>query len=305
MFQVPPSVEAKIFARLPDKFRNPKKRSRWIEIRRRGVDTHSFFEGPSFDRDGNLYVVDLAYSRIFRISPNRTFTLIADYDGEPNGLKIHRDGRIFVADHRLGLLQLDPDTGSLNPILERAFLESFKGLNDLIFDKDGTLYFTDQGETGMNDPTGRVYRRFPDGRLQLLLNNVPSPNGIALSPDETLLYVAATRGNCIWRVPIETTGEVSRAGIFIQLSGGLAGPDGIAVDAKGGLIACINGFGTVWAFSRLGEPQLRIHSPEGLATTNCAFGGPDNKTLFITESSSGSILAVDMEVPGLPLFSHA
>lgn len=304
MFQAPPDVKAKIFAQLPDEFRKPNKKSRWVDIRRRGVQTHSFFEGPSFDRAGNLYIVDLAYSRIFRIAPEGTFTLIADYDGEPNGLKIHRDGRIFVADHRLGLLELDPATGDFRPILERPFLESFKGLNDLVFDKNGTLYFTDQGETGMNDPTGRVFRRFADGRLQLLLNNVPSPNGIALSPDESLLYVAATRGNCIWRVPIETTGEVSRAGIFIQLSGGLAGPDGIAVDASGGLVTCINGFGTVWLFSRLGEPLLRIRSPEGLATTNCAFGGADNKTLFITESASGSILSVDLEVPGLPLFSH-
>ena len=304
MFQAPPEVVAKVFVSLPDEFRKPKKASRWIEIRRRGEHTHSFFEGPSFDRAGNLYIVDLAYSRIFRIAPDGAFELIADYDGEPNGLKIHRDGRIFVADHRHGLLQLHPDSGLLDPLLERPFLESFKGLNDLVFDKDGTLYFTDQGETGMNDPTGRVYRRFPDGRLQLLLDNVPSPNGIAFNPDESLLYVAATRGNCVWRVPIETTGEVSRAGIFVQLSGGLAGPDGIAVDEAGGLIACINGFGTVWVFSKLGEPLLRIRSPKGLATTNCAFGGASNKTLFITESASGSILSVDLEVPGLPLFSH-
>lgn len=304
MFRAPPEVTASLFARLPEKFYNPRKRSRWIEVRRRGVHTHSFLEGPSFDRSGNLYVVDLAYGRIFRISPEGDFTLVADYDGEPNGLKIHRDGRIFVADHRLGLLLLDPETGSLTPYVDRPLLESFKGLNDLVFASDGALYFTDQGETGVNDPTGRVYRLSPEGRLELLLDNVPSPNGIALSPEETQLYVAATRGNCVWRVPIETTGQISRAGVFIQLSGGMAGPDGIAVDERGGLIVCINGLGTVWVFDHLGEPRLRVRSPEGLSTTNCAFGGSSNKTLFVTESMSGSILAADLDVAGLQLFSH-
>lgn len=304
MFGAPREVTASVFARLPEEYRKPQKESSWIRIRRRGVHTHSFLEGPSFDREGNLYVVDLAYGRIFRISPEGVFTLVADYDGEPNGLKIHRDGRIFVADHRRGILLLDPRTGNLEPIVERPFLESFKGLNDLVFAADGTLYVTDQGETGINDPSGRVYRLSADGRLEMILNNVPSPNGIAFSPDQSLLYVAATRGNAIWRAPIESTGDISRVGIFIQLSGGLAGPDGIAVDEQGGLAVCINGFGTVWVFNRLGEPLLRIRSPEGIATTNCAFGGIDNRRLFITESETGTILSVDLEIPGLKLYSH-
>src|SRR5690606_33539243 len=95
---------------------------------------------------------------------------------------------------------------------------------------------------------------------------------------------------------------VSKSGTFIQLSGGMAGPDGLAVDAEDNLLVCHMGMGTVWKFSRLGEPLLRIRSPKGLLTSNCAFGGPDYKTLFITDSESGAILCVDLDVPGKPTY---
>ena len=210
----------------------------------------------------------------------------------------------MIADHRRGLLALDPESRAISPLLERRHLESFKGLNDLVYAANGDLYFTDQGETGMHDPSGRVFRLTHDGRIELLVGTVPSPNGIALSPDESILYVAATRGNAIWRLPIEVDGSVSRAGIFIQLSGGLAGPDGLAVDEAGNLAVCVNGLGTVWLFSRLGEPMLRIKVPEGLATTNAAFGGAERRNLYITEGETGTVLVAELPVPGTALYSH-
>jgi gluconolactonase len=303
MFAAPPEVVAEVFTELPASIK-PRSQSRWAEIRRRGKPAHSFLEGPAFDREGRLYVVDLANGRIYRISPKGEFELICEYDGEPNGLQVHRDGHIVIADHRLGLLNLDPQTGVVRPLLERNLLESFRGLNDLVFADNGDLYFTDQGETGLHDPTGRVYRLTAGGKLDLLLANVPSPNGIALNPDESVLYVAATRGNCVWRVPIEVTGAISRVGIFVQLSGGLAGPDGLATDSAGNLVICVNGLGTAWVVSRLGEPVIRIRSPRGLATTNAAFGGVDGRTLYILESETGTVLKVGMEHAGRRLFSH-
>ena len=79
----------------------------------------------------------------------------------------------------------------------------------------GNLYFTDQGQTGLHDPTGRLYRLRPDGRLDLLLSNVPSPNGVALSPDERVLYLGVTRGNQVWRVPLldDGSGSILRAAL--------------------------------------------------------------------------------------------
>ena len=107
--------------------------------------------------------------------------MVAEYDGWPNGLKIHKDGRIFIADYKNGIMVMDPVTGKVRPYLERANLERFKAVNDLFFGARGEMYFTDQGLTGLHDPTGRVFRVTPEGRVDCLLDNVPSPNGLVLN----------------------------------------------------------------------------------------------------------------------------
>lgn len=83
----------------------------------------------------------------------------------------------------------------MRPKLTRRNLERFKGPNDLIVASNGDVYFTDQGQTGVTDPTGRVYRLSPNGKLDTLLDNGVSPNGLVLSLDERVLYVAMTRAN--------------------------------------------------------------------------------------------------------------
>src|SRR6516162_5656623 len=115
----------------------------------------------------------------------------------------------------------DPRSGKVEAFLDRPHGERFKGLNDLVFARNGDLYFTDQGESGLHDPTGRVYRLRADGRLELLLRNVPSPNGLVLTPNEDVLYLTVTRNNAVWRVPLLADGNLGRVGIFIQLSGGM------------------------------------------------------------------------------------
>lgn len=298
MFAAPPVLKTEVFARLPDSMRthdNPRHQS--------GVPRDSFLEGPSFDRSGNLFCVNIPYGEVLKVTPAGEWSVVARYDGEPNGLKIHRDGRIFVADHKQGLMLIDPASGKVEAFFDRPHRERFKGLNDLIFDSHGNLYFTDQGETGLQDPTGRLYRLHPNGRLDLLLDNVPSPNGLVLTPHEDVLYLAVTRGNAVWRVPLHPDGSVGRVGLFIQLSGGM-GPDGMAIDAQGNLAVCHVGYGSVWLFSRLGKPLYELPSCTGHATTNAAYGGPDGRTLFITESETGTILKAELEVPGLTLFSH-
>jgi gluconolactonase len=298
VFAAPPVLNTEVFARVPDAFRaqeDPRHQS--------GIARDCFIEGPSFDRDGNLYIVNIPYGQVLRVSPSGEFTLIATYDGEPNGLKIHRDGRIFLADHKQGLMVLDPASGHVGVHCDRPNRERFKGLNDLIFDSHGNLYFTDQGETGMHDPTGRLYRLHPNGRLDLLLDNVPSPNGLVLTPDEQILYLAVTRGNAVWRVPLYPDGSVGRVGIFIQMSGG-TGPDGMAIDSEGNLAVCHVGMGSVWLFSKFGRPLYELPSCTGHATTNAAYGGPDGKTLYITESETGTILKAELAVRGKEMYSH-
>ena len=303
MFPAPEIQDTEIFAELPAEFRRPR-RSAWADANQGGRQIDSFLEGPSFDAEGNLYVVDIPHGRVFRISPDGVFALIAEYDGEPNGLKIYRDGRIFLADYKNGLLILDPRTGSVAPLVERRSTERFKGLNDLFFASNGDLYFTDQGQTGLQDPSGRVFRLTAAGRLDLVLDKIPSPNGLVMDVEETTLFVAVTRGNCIWRVPLHADGSTTKVGLFIQLSGGI-GPDGLAIDEAGNLAVAHAGLGTVWQFDRLGQPTRRIRSCTGLATTNLAYGRGDRKTLYVTESATGTVLRARMNAPGKAMFGSA
>ncbi|GLI24922.1 gluconolactonase [Xanthobacter flavus] len=304
MFAAPPAVVARPFVVMPDALRIEGRRSEWSEVQFGGVPLTTFLEGPSFDRAGNLWVVDIPWGRLIKVTPQGKVSVEAEYDGEPNGLKFHKDGRGFIADHRHGIMVFDPATGRVEPYLERAMLQRFKGVNDLIFAANGDLYFTDQGQTGLHDPSGCLYRLRADGRLDCVLKGIPSPNGLVLNKAETVLFLAVTRANAIWRVPLMRDGTASKVGTFIQLSGG-GGPDGLAIDEEDNLVICHMGLGSVWLFSALGEPMLRIRSPEGHLTTNCAFGGPDNKTLFITESKTGTILCADLPVPGRRMYSHA
>lgn len=303
LYPPPQVLTAEVWTRVPDPLRKRGRRTDWTDASRMGDHPHSFLEGPSFDRQGNLYVVDIPFGRVFRISPQAEWTVVTEYDGNPNGLKIHRDGRIFLADYKNGLMLLDPASGKVTPILERRHLERFKGLNDLVFASNGDAWFTDQGPTGMHDPTGRVYRLGADGRLDRILDNAPSPNGLVLNLNETQLWLAVTRANCIWRVNLHEDGTVYKAGVFIQLSGA-TGPDGLALDERGDLAIAHVGGGQVWLMSPLGEPLFRIRSPVGLMTTNLAYGGPQRRHLYITESETGSILRVELPVPGRLMYSH-
>ena len=97
----------------------------------RAQPTDCFIEGPSFDADGNLYIVDIPFGRIFRIAPDGKWSLVVEYEGWPNGLKIGRDGRILVADYRHGIMELDAKAGRMRPVLTSRNSESFKGCNDL------------------------------------------------------------------------------------------------------------------------------------------------------------------------------
>src|SRR6202790_1142538 len=156
MYAAPRNIETQIFATLPEELRFRNRTSGLSKFVEGEFD--SFLEGPSFDRLGNLYCVDLAFARIFCVDTNGKFHVVAEYDGAPNGLKI-------------------------------------KGPNDLVFSPAGDLYFTDQGMSDLINATGRIFRLRADGRLDLLLDKLPSPYGITLDPSGRVLYVALTRAN--------------------------------------------------------------------------------------------------------------
>jgi gluconolactonase len=306
IFAPPPVIEAEIFARLPDHLRIEGVETEWSRSRG-GGPLHSFLEGPAFDKAGNLYCTDLNHSRIFRISPAGEWEVFAAYDGGPNGLKIHRDGRIIVVDRKYGVIAFDPATGQRSTVIDRQGGAPFNGLNDLCFADNGDLYFTDPGRSNLRHPIGRVMRLAADGTCTVVADDIAYPNGLVLSPGQETLFVAVTRSQQVLRITLtpDASGEHHYPyGCFLQLSGGLAGPDGMAVDRDGGLAVAHAGFATVWLFNRLGEPTARIASPAGIRTTNVAYGGPDGRDLYITESEAGVILRARVPVPGRPMFSH-
>ena len=300
LLQAPEVRGTEVFTRMPDRFRRTGVRSDWADANRGGQPTDSFLEGPVFDGAGNLYVSDIPFGRIFRIDPRGEWEQVAQWDGEPNGLKFLNERELLVTDYRNGLMACDIRTGAVRPYLDRRNSERFKGVNDLVFDSTGNLYFTDQGQTGLHDPTGRLYRLRPNGQLDLLLANVPSPNGVALSPDERVLYLGVSRGNQVWRVPLLPDGSVSKVSAFFT-SYGPSGPDGLAVDEAGRLVVANPGLGVAWVLNHRAEPEVVLRSCAGASLTNIAFGGPERKTLYCTESVSGSVLRATLEHAGLPL----
>lgn len=305
----PAVVQARVLTRVPDAFRR-RGRTDWSDANKGGQEVDSFLEGPTFDRDGNLYVVDIPFGRIFRVTPALEWQVVVQYDGWPNGLALHRDGALWIADYRRGLLRLEAGalrkdgSGSPVPVLGHRNSESFRGLNDLTFDPQGRLYFTDQGQTGLHDPTGRVYRYDLERKtLDLVMHGVPSPNGVVLDAAGKVLFVAVTRANQVWRGPILGDGTVSKVGAFRTFFGA-SGPDGMAVDAEGRIVVAHASLGGAFVLNAMGEVTHFVKSPAGSTVTNVAYR-PGTSKLVLAESETGTILEADLPARGAALFSHA
>jgi gluconolactonase len=288
--ETPPRlIETQVYSAMPAEFRR-KQRTEWADANRPGAMTDCFIEGPSFDAEGNLYVVDIPFGRIFRITPDKHWSLVVEYDGWPNGLKISPDGRILVADYRRGIMEFAASEGRMRKVLTSRNSESFKGCNDLHLAGNGDIYFTDQGQTGLHDPTGRVYRLKTDGRLDCLINTGISPNGLVLDRDEAVLFVAMTRDNAVWRMPFMKDGSISKVGRFCSLFGP-SGPDGMTMDGAGRLFVAHASLGHVFVYAPNGELIARIKSCAGQSCTNVALR---DDRLYITESVTGTVLVADI-----------
>lgn len=282
-------TEATVWSELPARLRRPDVRTQWADANlRQAVDC--FLEGPDFDSEGRMHVVDIPFGRILRVEIDGAWTVVAEYDGWPNGLKCQADGTLLVADYKRGLVRVHVD-GQVSELLSGRHSERFRGVNDLTQSRGGVLFFTDQGQSGLHDPSGKVYRWRPDEdeTPALVLDRIPSPNGLVLNPSGSQIYLAVTRENAIWRLPLQADGSVTKVGRWIQLSGG-TGPDGIACDKAGNLWVAHLGMGCVWRFNPRGEASLRVHTP-GQWPTNVAIH-PGTGEVFSTESELGQILKV-------------
>ena len=224
---------------------------------------------------------------------------------------MHNDGSIWIPDYRRGIVRLEPSSpapgrataGDPVPLLGHRNSESFKGVNDLTFDRDGNCYFTDQGQTGLHDPSGRVYRLRTTGQLDLVMDRIPSPNGVALDTSGKVIFVAVTRANQVWRGPLLPDGSVTKVGAFRTFFGA-SGPDGMAIDVENRIVVAHASLGGAFVCNARGEVTHFVKSPAGTTVTNIAYR-PGTSKLVMTESETGSILEADLPAKGAPLFSHA
>jgi len=291
----PRRIEATVFATLPQAMRHMGPATQWARQARPGQDIHSFLEGPAFDRDGNLWLVDVAFGRIFCVDAAGRWDLACRYEGEPHGLALMNNGAFAVTDHCNGLLRLNPATGKMTPLCPAPIGEGFRGLNDIARGPNGDLWFTDPGRSSLSDPSGRLFHRAVDGKSpRRVLANIPYPNGVAVAPDGTYVYVAATRANAVWRlVAALPECDAPMVGLFVQLSGGL-GPDGLAVSPSGHLAIAQAQAGRVYVVDPNGDMSARIDTPGGMWTTAVVFDEL-GEILYITEAQTGSVYAASMD----------
>jgi len=288
MMRAAPLFMADPFAVLPDALRHTGPPAPWAVMTRPGQAMDSFLEAAFFDADGDMWLSDVPYGRVFRLTRAGDWHVEHDFEGEPHAMRIAPNGRHIAVDHRHGLIHL---TGrSTFDVLSSGLAgQPFMGLSDMAYGPDDALWFTDSGRTSLSNPTGRVYRLSPDGDLRLVLDCVPYSNGICLSPDGAWVYVAATRANQVWRLSsrLPDTGA-PMVGTYLQLSGGL-GPDGLATNMLGWLALAQAQAGRAYVFDAQGDPLAEVRLPRGLWTTSVTFDPSDPTRLFIIDAQFGAV----------------
>lgn len=263
-----------------------------------GFDT---LEGPAFDRHGNLFFVDWVRHSILRRSPSGEIREFHNTGGVPAGLAFHPDGSLWVADEGddiHGLMRITPD-GEASIVVNEFQGTPLNGANDLIFDKDANVYFSDPWRTSAENPVGGFYRYTVECELQQLDTGLAFPNGLALTHDGQYIVLAETYRNRLLRYRIETDGTVGPREVWAETTLP-SGPDGMAFGNAGILYVAHHGGSAVDIFSPDGK-QIGTIAVPGKNVTNVAFGGPRRKTLVITECDTGSLYTVERDEPGQPL----
>ncbi len=264
-----------------------------------GFDT---LEGPAFDRHGNLFFVDWERHSILRRSPEGEIREFYNTGGVPAGLAFHPDGSLWVADEGddiHGLMRITPD-GKASIVVNAYQGKPLNGANDLIFDEVGNIYFSDPWRSHAENPIGGFYRYTIDGELQQIDSGLAFPNGVALTHDGQHVILAETYRDRLLRYRIEADGTIGPREVWAETtlpSGG----DGMAFAEDGTLYVAHHGAGAVDIFDSHGKQVGSIQVP-GAQVTNCAFGGPNRKTLVITECATGSLYSIELDVAGLPLY---
>lgn len=283
-----------------------------------------FLEGGAFDKDGNFWFVAITTGWISYLTPDAKLVPVVNCNPpeelgqtcEPQGTRWH-DGKLYITTRHRGILVYDPATKKLSTLVYTYRNQLFKGPNDLDFDAEGNLFFTDPWGTGpgpsMADRTGAVYQYSHDGVLRKVLDTGSFPNGIAVSPDDGTLAVADYAAGRIFynsflngpnaacatcaNDPQHLTFFFVKAGTYAPGNGG---PDGIHYDVHGNLWVMLHGLGGLLQVDPRGIIVGFVPAPNGdVQTTNFAFGGENNQYIYFEAAVTGKIYRFKAPYPGL------
>ena len=290
-----------------------------------------FPEGPVVLPDGAVALVETEAGRVSRVDASGTLTVIAETGGGPNGIAIGPDGALYVCNnggctwhnepglHRPAgisddwnggsIQRIDPVTGAVTTLYTECGGNRLSGPNDIVFDRHGGFYFTDTGRAHSRArDDGGLYYALPDGsRIVEVAYPILTANGVGLSPDETVVYVAETETSRLWAFDIVSPGVVRKYPFPSHHGGrlvcGLPGYqrfDSLAVAASGNISVATLVTGFVHTISPSGELVHSLDTGDKF-TTNICFWGADMRTAYITLSGTKRLGRTQWFEPGLKL----
>jgi gluconolactonase len=278
-----------------------------------------FTEGPCCDRAGNVFFTNTAASQILKWD-GKQLSIFRQDDNAANGLLIDRQGRLVACEGKSGrVTRTDFATGKIEVLADKFGGHPLGGPNDLCFDKTGRIYFTSRlpNEDPAKGNVNSVYRIDPDGKLSQILKSpdIDMPNGLVTSPDDKILYLVESDGRadhkrCILAFDLAADGTVSKQRKLIDLYPGRSG-DGMAIDELGNLYIAaglhkprstsetLDTRPGIHVVTPAGELVAFVQTPED-TITNCRFGGPDLKTLYITCGTQ--LMSLRTQIAGKALY---
>jgi gluconolactonase len=249
----------------------------------------AFTEGPAADRKGNVYFSDIPNQKIYKVDLKDKLVLFRDKTNRANGLKVNAAGEIVACEMAGQVVAYGLDGKSRRVLADKYLGKRFNAPNDLVIDKAGGIYFTDPAFGAPRPlPQGKtaVYYRAAGGTVTRLIDDLPNPNGVLMSPDEKTLYVVPSGQADMMAYPITAPGKIGKGRVICTLrqprGAKNSGGDGMTVDTKGNLY--ITSQLGVQVFDPAGKHLGTIRFPE--VPANVTFGGADFKTLYVTARKS-------------------
>ncbi len=237
-------------------------------------DGYQFTEGPTADATGTVYFNDIPNNKTYKIGPDGKPVVINDKSNRSNGMGYGPDGRRYVVS--TGTEQILAIDAENKPAV---IAEGIRG-NDLVVLKNGNVYVTNPSQT--NEP-GKVWLVKPDGDKSVVDTGLNFPNGVTVSPDQSLLYVAEARSHWVWSYQVQPDGSLKHKQRYYHLhmpdTADAAGGDGMRVDRDGRLyVATRMG---IQVCDQAGRVNCIIPTPNG-KSSNLTFGGPDFNVIYVT-----------------------